>query len=265
MNVQVKPFDDVRVRQAFRLIVDRPQMIAQGADGLQWLGNDMYAPFDPGYPKDLPQREQDLEQAKSLLKQAGQESMTVKLVTSTSVSNNAPAAATVFAQQAQAAGVTVKVDNVTGDVFWGDQYLKWGFAMDNWGTRGYLAQTGMGTMPGSLYDETHWADDQPEVHGPGQGGLQDGRRRRARNDLISRGLHHRVRTRARYIVYAFDNQVDAMAADASWAWWPTTPGSAPRQQRALPPRLVRVTCSPDRSAAFEQAPRPHGRGACRAA
>ena len=82
MNVDVKPFDDVRVRQAFRLLVNRPEMIAQGADGLQWLGNDMYGPFDAGYPKDLPQREQDLEQAMSLLKQAGQENMTVKLMTS---------------------------------------------------------------------------------------------------------------------------------------------------------------------------------------
>ena len=70
-----------------------------------------------------------------------------------------------FAQQAKAAGVNVKVDNVTGDVFWGDQYLKWPFAMDNWGTRGYLAQAGMGTMPGALYDETHWAATNAEVHG----------------------------------------------------------------------------------------------------
>ncbi|HET6494423.1 MAG TPA: ABC transporter substrate-binding protein, partial [Thermoleophilia bacterium] len=44
MNCSVKPFSDVRVRQAFRLIVDREQMIAQAADGLQWLGNDMYGP-----------------------------------------------------------------------------------------------------------------------------------------------------------------------------------------------------------------------------
>ena len=211
MNVQVKPFDDVRVRQAFRLIVDREQMMAQGADGLQWLGNDMYAPFDPGYNKDLPQRTQDLEQAKSLLKQAGQEGMTVKLVTSTSVSNNAPSAATVFAQQAQGAGITVKVDNVTGDVFWGDQYLKWGFAMDNWGTRGYLAQTGMGTMPGSLYNETHWADGNSkymDLVKEAYKTVDDA----ARNDLINQASTIEY-DEGGYIVYAFDNQVDAMAAN----------------------------------------------------
>ena len=71
MRIDQKPFDDVRVRQAFRLIADRQQMIDQALAGYGWLGNDMYGQFDPGYPKDLPQREQDIEQAKSLLKQAG--------------------------------------------------------------------------------------------------------------------------------------------------------------------------------------------------
>jgi len=136
--------------------------------------------------------------------------MTVKLVTSTSVSNNAPAAATVFAQQAQAAGVTVKVDNVTGDVFWGDQYLKWGFAMDNWGTRGYLAQTGMGTMPGALYDETHWAPTNQkymDLVNEAMKTVDDAKR----NELIAEAATIEYNEGA-YIIYAFDNQVDAMAA-----------------------------------------------------
>ena len=207
MNASVKPFSDVRVRQAFRLIVDRPQMITQGADGLQWLGNDMYAPFDPGYAKDLPQRAQDLEQAKSLLKQAGYADLSVKLMTSTSVSNGAPAAATVFAQQAEAAGVNVKVDNVTGDVFWGDQYLSWPFAMDNWGTRGYLAQTGMGTMPGALYDETHWAktnDKYMALVNEAYMTVDDTKR----NELITEASTIEY-DEGGYIIYAFDNQVDA--------------------------------------------------------
>jgi peptide/nickel transport system substrate-binding protein len=207
MNCDVKPFSDVRVRQAFRLMVDREQMIAQGADGLQWLGNDMYAPFDPGYPKDLPQRAQDLEQAKSLLKQAGYADLSVKLVTSTSVSNNAPSAATVFAQQAKGAGVTVEVDNVTGDVFWGDQYLSWPFAMDNWGTRGYLAQTGMGTMPGVLYDETHWSKTNEKYMSlvkEAYTTVDDAKR----NELISEAATIEYNEGA-YIIYAFDNQVDA--------------------------------------------------------
>ncbi|MFD1049229.1 ABC transporter substrate-binding protein, partial [Kibdelosporangium lantanae] len=47
MRVDTGPFTDVRVRQAFRLIVDRPQMVAQALNGQGRIGNDMYAPFDP--------------------------------------------------------------------------------------------------------------------------------------------------------------------------------------------------------------------------
>ncbi len=146
-----------QVRQAFRLIVDREQMIAQAADGMQWLGNDMYAPFDPGYPADLAAARAG-SRAGQVPAQGGRlrNGLSVELTTSTSVSSGAPAAATVFAQQAKGAGVTVKVNNVSGDVFWGDEYLKYPFAMDNWGARGYLAQAGMGTMPDAFYNETHW-------------------------------------------------------------------------------------------------------------
>ena len=211
MNCSVKPFSDVRVRQAFRLIVDRPQMIAQAADGLQWLGNDMYGPYDPGYPKDLPQRAQDLEQAKSLLKQAGYDnSLSVELMTGVTVSNGAPAAATVFAQQAKGAGVKVKVNNVNADVFWGDQYLKYPFAMDNWGSRGYLAQTGMGTMPGSLYDETHYAETHEKYMAlvkEAYSTVDDA----ARNALITEAATMEY-DEGGYIIYAFDNQVDAHTA-----------------------------------------------------
>jgi peptide/nickel transport system substrate-binding protein len=216
MNCSVKPFDDVRVRQAFRLIVDRPQMITQAADGLQWLGNDMYGPFDPGYPKDLAQRAQDLEQAKSLLKEAGYDNnLTVKLTTSTSVSNSAPAAATVFAQQAKGAGVTVEVNEVTGDVFWGDEYLKYPFAMDNWGTRGYLAQAGFGSVPGAIYNETHWSDTNPEWVSLVEEAFKtvdDAKR----NELITQAATLEY-NEGGYIVYAFDMQVDAYSPKVTGA------------------------------------------------
>ena len=54
MNLTAKPFTDVRVRQAFKLIPDRPAMIEQAYAGYGSLGNDMYAPFDQGYPDGHP-------------------------------------------------------------------------------------------------------------------------------------------------------------------------------------------------------------------
>ena len=109
MRVDTTPFSDVRVRQALRLIVDRQQMIDQALSGYGSLGNDLYAPFDPAYAKDLPQREQDIDQAKSLLKSAGQEGLQVELFTGDDIGSVAPAAANLFAEQAKKAGVDVKV------------------------------------------------------------------------------------------------------------------------------------------------------------
>jgi peptide/nickel transport system substrate-binding protein len=161
MRIDQKPFNDVRVRQAFRLIVDRPQMIAQAKGGYAWVGNDMYAPFDPGYPKDVPQRVQDIAQAKSLLKAAGYgNGLTVQLTTSTAVGAADVAAAQVFAQQAKAAGVTVNVNKVDPSVFYGNDYLKWTFAQDFWATRNYLPQVQNGTAPNAPFNETHWKDPQ---------------------------------------------------------------------------------------------------------
>ncbi len=83
MRVDVAPFNDVRVRRAFRLLINRPQVVQQGLSGYGFVGNDIYSPFDPAYAGDeFPQRKYDPEQAKSLLKQAGHDSLDVELVTS---------------------------------------------------------------------------------------------------------------------------------------------------------------------------------------
>ncbi len=159
MRVDVKPFTDEKVRQAFRLIVDRQQMIDQAMGGFAWMGNDMYGVFDPGFPQDLPQRDQDLEQAKSLLKSAGFDGdLSVELICSTATGAGDVQAAQVFAQQAKGAGVNVKVKQVDPSVFYGDDYLKWVFAMDFWGYRNYLPQAAVGSYPGAVWNETHWND-----------------------------------------------------------------------------------------------------------
>ncbi len=157
MRVDQAPFNDVKVRQAMRLIVDRQQMIDQTLSGYGSLGNDMYAPFDVDYASDLPQREQDIDQAKSLLSEAGQEGLQVELFTGDDIGSVAPAAANLFVEQAKLAGVDVKVTKKTP--FYDDQYLQYTFAQDFWNTRNYIPQAVVGTFPpeqGGTYNETHW-------------------------------------------------------------------------------------------------------------
>jgi peptide/nickel transport system substrate-binding protein len=161
MAIDMPPFDDNRVRQAMRLIVDREAIIEQVFSGYAYLGNDLYAPFDEGYlGNDLPQRHQDIEQAKSLLKAAGKEGLTADLHTTNGAAGMVNTA-TVFASQAKEAGVTLNVKNVPN--YYGDDYLKLAFSVDFWGTRGYLNQVQQGSLPNSPYNETHW----PPKSGPG--------------------------------------------------------------------------------------------------
>ena len=157
MRVDVAPFNDVRVRQAMRLIANRPQMVAQALSGHGHIGNDLYAPFDEAYASNLPQRHQDIDQAKSLLKAAGQSGLTVDLQ-STNGALGMNEGAQVFAQQAKAAGVNINVKILDSGAFYGDQYLKWPFSTDFWGSRNYLSQVAAGSLPSSPYNETHWPD-----------------------------------------------------------------------------------------------------------
>ena len=155
MRVDVAPFNDVRVRRAFRLLINRPQAVQQALSGYGIVGNDIYSPYDPLYAgDDFPQRKYDPEQAKSLLKQAGQEGLTVELA-STAWDTGMNEGATIFAQNAKAGGVTVNLKIVDGTAF-NDQYLKWPFSTDFWGTRNYLLQTAAAVLKTSPFNEIHW-------------------------------------------------------------------------------------------------------------
>jgi peptide/nickel transport system substrate-binding protein len=160
MAIDMPPFNDNRVRQAMRLLVDREAMVEQILSGYGFVGNDLYSPFDEGYNKDLPQREQDIDQAKSLLKAAGKEGLNVDLHTTAGAAGMV-SLASVFASQAKQAGVTINVKNDPN--YYGDAYLKLAFSVDFWGTRGYLNQVQQGSLPTSPYNETHW----PPKSGPG--------------------------------------------------------------------------------------------------
>ncbi len=205
MRVDAKPFSDVRVRQAMRLIVDRQQMVDNALSGKGRLGNDLYAPFDPAYAKDLPQREQDIEQAKSLLKQAGQEGLQVQLFTGDDIGSVAPASAALFAEQAKKAGVEVKVVKKTP--FYGDDYLSYPFAQDFWNTRNYLPQVAVGSLKGGTYNETHF--DNPKFAGliaSAQKEIDEDKR----NGLLQQAQEIEF-NEGGYIIWGFRTQVDAVA------------------------------------------------------
>ena len=210
MRVDRPPFDDVRVRQAMRLVVDREQMIRQVLAGRGSVGNDLYAPFDPGYAADLPQRERDVDLARKLLAESGHERLEVELVTSP-VAAGFVEAAQVYAEQAKDAGITVNIRKVDPGEFYGSNYTQWDFAQDTWFTRNFLPQTARGSLPDAPYNETHWND--PEFNA-----LVARARRtvdpKARNALIAQAQEIEYE-RGGYIVWGFMDQVDAYSSRLS--------------------------------------------------
>ena len=153
MRVDQPPFNDVRVRQAMRLLVDRPQLIDSALDGYGVVASDVYSPYDPDFNSAL-HREQDIPQAKALLKAAGHDNFTVTLTTS-AASTGMVAMATVLKEQALAAGVTINLSNVAVSTFYGKNYLQWGFSQDFYSYSPYLQQVSTCMLPSSPFNETH--------------------------------------------------------------------------------------------------------------
>jgi peptide/nickel transport system substrate-binding protein len=153
MRVDQPPFNDVRVRQALRYLVDRPQFIDSALDGYGVVANDVFSPYDPDFDHAL-HREQDIPRAKALLKAAGHENLTVTLVTAPAATGMV-AMATVLKQQATAAGVNIILDNVPTTTWYGKNYLSWTFSQDFYTYDPYLMQVSTSMLPTSPFNETH--------------------------------------------------------------------------------------------------------------
>lgn len=121
LNTKQAPFTDPRVRNAFRLLADREELVRRALQGEGRIANDLYAPQDPTFDKSIAQRKQDIDQARALLQQAGQQNLSLELVTSPAQAS----AAIVFAEQAKRIGVELKVRQVDAATFNSPARLDW--------------------------------------------------------------------------------------------------------------------------------------------
>lgn len=204
MRVDQPPFDDERVREAFRLAVDREGMVEQVLSGKGTIGNDMFAVFDPAYPQDLPQRTQDIAEARRLLAEAGHpEGLEVELVTAP-IQAGVVEAAQVFAEQASEAGITVTINRMDLTAYWTD-YLGYAFSQTFWYTRNFLAQANSAVTPGAPFNETHWDDAEfNDLVDQIRAEIDDA----TRTELIGQAQQI-LYDRGGYIIWGFANQIDA--------------------------------------------------------
>jgi peptide/nickel transport system substrate-binding protein len=161
MNCAAPPFNDVRVRQAMMAAVNRQALINDALDGFGTLGNDIGGKGLPFFDSGLPQKTQDIEKAKSLLKAAGHTTLQVTLSTSPLFVGFVESA-TVLAQQVSAAGFQVQLKTIQPSQYLtpppGGVYLKLPFGQDKWpvpSLRSYYTQA---LTPNAPYAETHFAD-----------------------------------------------------------------------------------------------------------
>lgn len=160
MMVNQKPFTDVRVRQAFRLLVDREQLVANALAGYGRVGNDLHCITDPDYASSLPQRAHDPDQARSLLKQAGYDNdLTVELYTSDAAPGML-ASSTLIANHAKQAGVTINLSVVPADSYYsGPKFKKTPMASSDWGPHTIESVFGQAYAPGAYWNEPDWTNE----------------------------------------------------------------------------------------------------------
>ncbi|MFT5390892.1 MAG: peptide/nickel transport system substrate-binding protein [Gammaproteobacteria bacterium] len=151
------PFDDVNVRNALKLSMDRDEIIEKIAFGTAIPGNDVHVSPNMPYWADLPQRAYDPDKAKSLLKKAGKEGLTVSLSTADSVYSGAVDMCVLYAEQAKAAGITINVVREPNDGYYSDVWLKKPFCMVQWGARPTPdVMLSLTYKDDAAWNESHW-------------------------------------------------------------------------------------------------------------
>jgi peptide/nickel transport system substrate-binding protein len=120
MRTDKDPFTDKRVRQAIALSIDRKALVDGLWEGQADIGND--SPFAPLYPStdtSVPQREQNIDQAKQLLADAGKgDGFSVDL--STWNGFEIPDLAQLIKENAAQIGVTINLKITDAGTYYGD-------------------------------------------------------------------------------------------------------------------------------------------------
>ena len=212
MRVDQEPFKDVRVRQAMKLIPDRQAILSSALDDFGVIGNDSPGNTLQYWASDI-EPVHDPEKAKSLLQAAGQDSLSLKLYTA-GVIAGMNETATLFADQASAAGVDVSVGKDDPATYYsagspGGTWPNKTFSINNW-------IIGQGSLPlfylsalqkDAPYNETHW--DSPQGDKLLSEALAEGDENAAKDKW--RAVQELQVNEGGYILTSFLNWVDGYA------------------------------------------------------
>lgn len=196
-----------KVREALRLLVDRDQIVSNVFFGHARVGNDVYAPSDPGTPSDLEQRTYDPDRAKQLLQEAGYADLELTLYTG-DITPGIKDMSTLMVEQAKAGGVSLTLESQPTDQFFATSYLQQPFASTYWSGNSLATTYANNLAPTALTNETAWQDKEwAQIYAKA---LQTPDRDSA-NELLQEAQRI-LWERGGYIIPVFPNLVDAASS-----------------------------------------------------
>jgi peptide/nickel transport system substrate-binding protein len=156
MQVDVPPFDNVKVREALKLVVDRQAMIDTVLLGFGEPGADNPVPISnpASYVSEAPMP--DIEKAKALLAEAGfADGLKFDLYTAEGVPGMVRMAQ-VYAEMARPAGIDVNVVVTPAESYWDDVWLKKPIVTSAWSMRPPGEGLAVAYVQTAKWKETHW-------------------------------------------------------------------------------------------------------------
>jgi peptide/nickel transport system substrate-binding protein len=160
MMVDTPPFDDPRVREAMKLVVDREAMVQLVTLGFGVPGNDNPVPPTSPLAVRSDPIPRDVERARALLAEAGHaDGLSVDLWTgATDLVPGMNVMVQAYKEMAAEAGIEVNVMTAPAAGFWDDVYMKQPFAVSYWYTRHPVSSLSLAFRSDAQYNETHWVD-----------------------------------------------------------------------------------------------------------
>ncbi|MGF1662582.1 MAG: ABC transporter substrate-binding protein [Kineosporiaceae bacterium] len=207
MRTDTPPFDDPRVRQAVRLVLDREQLLDTVFLGYGDVGNDLLTPQDPSSPADLEQRQRDVDEARRLMAEAGLTDGVDVTLHSTTAFPGMDTAATLVAQQVAEIGIRAQVELAPPDTYFVDVYAQEPFYVSYLGGIPFLDVVRVALTPGSPTNETAWDDPQWSADLDAALAEPDAETRRA----LLADLQTRLRDEGGYAVWALSDRLDLAA------------------------------------------------------
>ena len=157
MRADQEPFQDVRVRQAFKLAIDRAALQQVVLQGRGQLGNDQPIGPDNPYWTELPIPPQDSAKAKALLAEAGYPDGVSVTLTLAEVGPGLLTAAVALQEMVKAAGITLEIERVPVDRYWTEYYMQTPFFVSVWGNPIDPDQMlSLAYESDAIYNETGW-------------------------------------------------------------------------------------------------------------